>query len=647
MQTSSIALILPLADANRSRRTGAKATNLSRIVAARFAVPRGFVISADAYRSHLWAGGTRRMASAQPEAEEREAIRAAILGQPIPDDVWQSIVDAYERLSWQMGMPEPKVAVRSSAIEDGPGYAGAYESYINVSGLDAVGEAIRRVWASLWSGKAAAYRTRFGATAEPAMAVIVQQMVESNLAGTAFTANPVTGDPHIVMVAARSGETAAHYSVDLRDLSVSRSAESGQLDVDEALVRLIAERSILIEDAVGGRVQIEWAVDRDDIWILQADPIEEESGHFPVPWQDESDGRAVWVRQGSRPISQFAQSLVESYPAKVGASQRVVNGYLYVRDGDEDPLAVGEVGKCTALLNRYDRQIGPAIRERIAGLLKTDWKSAEWPSCARSLRPAASAQRESYAWMRLAESMSARSRDLLREVVHDEAVAQRLLGGVDTASFQRSALLEDMAQRFAVAERSGKLEKPDWWKAYRREVELFARDYGCAFSDPIQAVDPAGWRSWIEDIEGVFAAIADRAESVSESTLVTLHCAAQQDAAAAESRLLDGARGKSRSQTQLVLGLARGWIGAAAEAEKDCARASAALRLVLIELARRLEGAGAISSVDDVFSLRLEELVQLQAKPDAGGRSELAAKIAQRKHQAWLEGRFVAPDRLP
>lgn len=644
MSASSIALILPLADAHKSRRTGAKATNLARIVAARFAVPRGFVISADAYRSQLWAGGTREIASAQPEAEQREAIRAAILAQPIPQDVWRSVADAYERLSWQTGIPEPKVAVRSSAIENGAGYAGAYESYLNVSGLDALNAAIKRVWAALWSGKAAAYRARFGTKAEPAMAVIVQQMVESDLAGTAFTANPVTGDPHGVMVAVRSGDASAHYTVDLRDLSVGKTPESAELGVDEALIRLIAERSILIEDAVGGRVEVEWAVDLDAVWILQADPIADVPGYFPVHWANESDGRVAWVRQSPRALSHFARSM---YPAKVGAQQQVVNAYLYAREGGTGALGVGEVGKCAAMLSKFEKQVAPPLRERASALLDADWSAADWRSRARALKLAASAQRESYAWMRLAESMRARSSDLLCEIVHDASLGQRLLGGVGSAGFERDAMLEDLAQRFATAEKAGWLEDAKWWAEYRRDVESFAREYGYAFADAGQAVDPAGWRSWIEDIEVVFGAIGERSKRGAEPMLVTLHCAAEQDAADAEAALLGSIAGKSKAQVELVLGLARGWVRAAGHAEKDCALASAALRMVAMELARRLEGAGAVSSVEDVFNLRLEELARLQPKPDAACRVELAALLARRKHEAWLAGRFVAPDRLP
>ena len=557
MSASSIALMLPLADAHKSRRTGSKATNLSRVVAAGFAVPRGFVLSADAYRSHLWSGGTREIASANADAEAREAIRAAIFAHPIPEDVWRSIADAYERLSWQTGLPEPKVAVRSSALEgasNGAGYAGAYESCLNVSGLDALNAAVKHVWASLWSGKAAAYRARFASTSEPAMAVIVQQMVEGEMTGTAFTANPVTGDPHGVMVAARSrdGGESAHFTVNLRDLSVVRPPESPGFGADDNLIRLVAEQSILIEDVIGGRAAVEWAVDRDGVWILQADPIADLPSYFPVDWRNEADARVRWSKEDARPLSHFARSLVEAHPQTVGPPCRVVNGYLYVRDDEPGALRVSRLARCAALLRKWDRRVGPSLRERVSGILDADWASRDRRSCARAMLSAAALQRESHAWMRLAERMRAHTAGLLAEIVGDLSLTGRLLCGVNTES-----------------------------------------------------------------------------------------CEPDTDA---EQQALARFDARGRAQVELVLELARGWIRAADQAGKDCALAGAAVRIVATELVRR---AGLIASEDDIFCLNAEELARLPAEPDAAGRAELAAKIARRKHETWLEGRLVAPDALP
>jgi phosphoenolpyruvate synthase/pyruvate phosphate dikinase len=73
-------------------------------------------------------------------------------------------------------------------------FAGQLETYLNVRGGDDVIDAVRRCWASLWTGRAIGYRQRQGTRPEDvSMAVVVQQLVAAEVAGVVFTANPVTG----------------------------------------------------------------------------------------------------------------------------------------------------------------------------------------------------------------------------------------------------------------------------------------------------------------------------------------------------------------------------------------------------------------------------------------------------------------------
>ncbi len=219
MSVTNISLTIPLAEARRVPKAGRKATSLSEPIEAHFAVPRGFVIGVDAYRSHLWASGARRVAAADPTEADAETIRAAILGHEMPQDLAAAVREAYRRLSWQTGFPEPKVAVRASVLEESAGVSGkgfpettvqghadgAYAGLLNVSGPDELVDAVRRVWASLWSPEAARSRAVSSQTGEPGMAVIVQQMVEAVWSGTAITADPATGNPHQVVVRVSGG----------------------------------------------------------------------------------------------------------------------------------------------------------------------------------------------------------------------------------------------------------------------------------------------------------------------------------------------------------------------------------------------------------------------------------------------------------
>jgi len=640
MSISNITLIIPLQDAQRSRKTGSKATNLSKLIAAHFAVPRGFVISADAYKSHLWASGARQIASAQPQAEEREAIRASILKHDIPDDVWQAVTQAYERLSWQTGLSEPKVAVRSSSLEEGPNGAelvGAYESCINVSGIDELRAAIKRVWASLWSGKAAAYRARYSITSEPAMAVIVQQMVESTCTGSAFTANQVTGDPNKILISSFPSGKADHFTVDLHDMSVAH-----QLDPEESsgdIARIVAEQSILVEEAISGRIEIEWAWNREGLWILQARRIAGLPHYFPI--QNKSDETITWHRLSSRPVSHFMRSLLWHTPR----TSRIINGYVYRRDESKSAAQSGkEAAAAGRLLKRWKNE-APGLRSRTAALIASNLSTIDQPGLSRKLTGAVTAAQNAAKWLERSTRPSTHFPALLRELIdrlEDPPLYGRLIGGLRDVTFMRDAKLQELGERFAIAEGSGKLNDEKWWRGYKRDVEKLARDYGYAFRDIDESLDAATWRSWIEDTDAVFRLIGAMARMDKRPSLVTMHCAAEREAELAREQALKLIKSSQRAELRRLLRLARGWLESRSEIEQAYTHACAALRLVLAEMSKRLVEAGIIAHKDDIFYLTINELLNA-----AAGSREIASKIANRKHDVWLEHRLIAPKRLP
>src|SRR5205823_10305410 len=118
--------------------------------------------------------------------------RETLLGAPVPADVAEAIFAAYRAL----GERAP-VAVRSSATaEDLPtaSFAGQQDTFLNVVGADALLDAVRKCWASLWTERAILYRQRRTIEQRTVqLAVVVQRMVASDVAGVLFTANPITG----------------------------------------------------------------------------------------------------------------------------------------------------------------------------------------------------------------------------------------------------------------------------------------------------------------------------------------------------------------------------------------------------------------------------------------------------------------------
>ncbi len=172
-------------------------------------VPPGFCVTTPAYRrvvgerlsgSLTALTGTGEIA----EGEAAERAREIVLAAPVPDDLADAITARYRTLG-----DDVPVAVRSSATaEDLPGasFAGQQDTYLNVVGTAAVLDATRRCWASLWTERAVSYRTTQGIDhAEVSLAVVVQLMIDADVAGVMFTANPVTGNRRQLVVDASPG----------------------------------------------------------------------------------------------------------------------------------------------------------------------------------------------------------------------------------------------------------------------------------------------------------------------------------------------------------------------------------------------------------------------------------------------------------
>ena len=208
-------------------------------------------------------------------------------------------------------MATPALAVRSSAnAEDLPGlsFAGQQETYLNVRGADAVVEAVRKCWSSLWTPQAISYRHQNGIDqGSVAMAVVVQIMVPSEVSGILFTANPATGERSELIVNASFGlgeavvsgqVTPDTYIVDKATLEAKETVIGPKLqqvvsdgeqgvvltDVDEgerdraslsdAMLRELSEAALAIERLYDGLPQdIEWAFSDGQLFLLQSRPI--------------------------------------------------------------------------------------------------------------------------------------------------------------------------------------------------------------------------------------------------------------------------------------------------------------------------------------------------------------------------------------
>ncbi|MDP9265956.1 MAG: PEP-utilizing enzyme [Chloroflexota bacterium] len=241
---------------------GGKGANLGELIRAGFPVPDGFVIATNAYA-----------AAARPaDAADPAVARVRLVTAPVPAGVAAAVRTAYRTLG--LG----RVAVRSSATaEDLPdaSFAGQQDTILDVEGTDAVLDAVRRCWASLWNERAVAYRATH-AVDESALglAVVVQRMVDAAIAGVLFTADPITGRRgHAAIDAVRGlGERLVsgavnpdHFLVDARSGAVLE--RRGDVLDDERL-REIAALGARVEAHFGRPQDIEWAIDRDGTLLL-------------------------------------------------------------------------------------------------------------------------------------------------------------------------------------------------------------------------------------------------------------------------------------------------------------------------------------------------------------------------------------------
>ena len=200
---SSARWVIPLAAAARlsEGQIGGRAAKLARLAEAGVPVPDGFCISVGAYQHFVRQKGLldvirielgRKPFESMRWEEVWDAalrIRSAFLARPVPDALSRQIHAALDAL----GTDAP-VAVRSSAPgEDAAtrSFAGLHESVVGVAGIDAVLDAVRTVWASLWSDAALLYRQELALDpVQSRMAVLVQKVIQRDRSGVAFGRDP-------------------------------------------------------------------------------------------------------------------------------------------------------------------------------------------------------------------------------------------------------------------------------------------------------------------------------------------------------------------------------------------------------------------------------------------------------------------------
>jgi phosphoenolpyruvate synthase/pyruvate phosphate dikinase len=267
------------------QRVGGKVANLSRL-AADYRVPPGFCLTTAAYGAWAEAGSG-----------------------DWPAELVRELNASYAKMAERCEAESLQVAVRSSAIdEDGQSasFAGQYETYLNMIGAEAVIDAVTRCWASTRSEQVLEYRRQNDLPVDDVqIAVLVQQMVPADIAGVAFSANPVnknrdevvintswglgesvvsgtvSPDTYVVSksdlkvlereIAEKEKMTVAHPD-GTREVDVPRFMR-GESTLDDAKAIEIAQLARVLEQQMGWPVDIECAYHEEILYLLQCRPI--------------------------------------------------------------------------------------------------------------------------------------------------------------------------------------------------------------------------------------------------------------------------------------------------------------------------------------------------------------------------------------
>jgi pyruvate,water dikinase len=236
-------------------RFGSKSVNLALMLRRGLPVPEGFAVAFEAGRS------------GSLSSEEERVLR-----------------DAYAELTGRVGSSPLAVAVRSSAVgEDGEelSFAGQYQTRLEVIGETDLIQAVEQCLAGQTSERAASYLESAGA--RPAgMGVLVQRMVRAEWAGVCFTQSPVSSDEVVIEVVQGLGEALVSgersparvcFARGSLELCSSDDPEEILEGLEREAIRKVAQLALDAEQGLGFPVDVEWALEGGDIWLVQSRPI--------------------------------------------------------------------------------------------------------------------------------------------------------------------------------------------------------------------------------------------------------------------------------------------------------------------------------------------------------------------------------------
>ena len=302
---------------------GGKGANLGEMYNLSLPIPPGFVVTAQTYQQftertkikdkildQLKCLNIEETDQLQKVAQE---IQNIINSTKVPEDITEEIINCYGLLGSDkkaedfVDSKDVFVAVRSSATaEDLPSasFAGQQATFLNVKGKDQIVPAVRACWASLFTARAIYYRERNHFPHDKVfIAVVVQRMVNSEKSGIMFTINPVTNQEDEIVIEAVYGlgeaivggeispdtyildkntKAVKSMMVKKKEWGLFRNSQGNNVKLDipkekqerqvvpDSEIKELARLGKRIEEHYGSPQDIEWAIEKSQVMIVQA-----------------------------------------------------------------------------------------------------------------------------------------------------------------------------------------------------------------------------------------------------------------------------------------------------------------------------------------------------------------------------------------
>jgi rifampicin phosphotransferase len=664
---------LPAFGRNDVASAGGKGANLGELVRAGLPVPGGFVITTAGYAAAVRPLDLRivdRLA-----AGDSASVRTDIEAISMPAELRADIADAYATLG------AGPVAVRSSATaEDLPGaaFAGQQDTYLNVKGEPELINAVQRCWGSLWTERAISYRTRLGIdSAEVQIAVVVQPMINAEMAGVMFTADPVSGDRETIMIDASIGlgeavvsglVTPDHYALD--DQGRIREFHSGDLDRTQRLPdRVLAELARLglaVAKHFGRPQDIEWAYAEDRVWLLQARPM---TALPPPPIElNAAQRRLGSVLLDYLPVRPYPIDMTTWVPYGPAGMMAQVTGRFGFRDVFEKFLPEDEYGVVDRFVPVAPRPTLDVLRApwRIATLARR-YDPAKWTDDPRfaqflgEVRDLAARDLTMMPWPQL-KAMPREALALIKPIgdlridylprtglallrlflvlrlLRRSSLLADLLVGAPTRTTDANRALEVLATRAREnSQLRETIRKADpralaAFPEFEAEFKAYLAEYGHRETVTPVLVTPPTQGEAPETVLGLISVLAAEPPRPPEDANRAM-------SELLKHRLLRGRR-RRRMRIERWIEAARAGIVFREDSHFYFLMPLPILRRSLLEMGRRLRDAGVLDEPADVFHLRLEELEAIEdpsklssTDPGRGEADSLRAAVGVRSRR--------------